>query len=199
MMACFTIDRHVTVLCLSNEHNTIMSSSSHFRARNPKPLSWTLIAFIASLVCLAFPGAAFGAQPSIVNVSGRFMLQPNGVFIYGTVLSGTQKVLIRAVGPGLAKFGVSNVNADPILEVYQGSTLVATVDDWEDQPVVNGKPLSDAPTVAAAATATGAFPLDSGSTDAATVLTLAPGAYTFHIRGAGGLAGDVLFEMYTVN
>ncbi|HEU5114578.1 MAG TPA: hypothetical protein VFT82_02310 [Candidatus Paceibacterota bacterium] len=137
-------------------------------------------------------------QPTVVDVSNRITLHANETTIFGIVVSSTQRVLVRAVGPELAKFGVPNVNADPTLTVFSGQTPIVTVDDWEDQPIVNGKPLTTAAAISAAFQATGAFPLDSGSTSAATMLTLAPGAYTIQVHGVGGLAGEVLIEVYTV-
>jgi hypothetical protein len=44
--------------------------------------------------------------------------------------------------------------------------------------------------------AVGAFALDAGSKDAALQLTLAPGAYTVQVSGAGGKTGEALVEVY---
>ena len=98
----------------------------------------------------------------------------------------TQHVLIRAVGPGIAKFGVTNALADPVLKVYDSAgALIATNDNW------NGSDVSTA------AAATGAFALDAGSKDAALLLTLAPGGYTFEVTGAPGTApGEALADIY---
>jgi hypothetical protein len=52
--------------------------------------------------------------------------------------------------------------------------------------------------ISAAATASGAFPLASGSKDAAVVLTLAPGAYTAFVSGANRMTGVALIEIYEV-
>ncbi|MDQ6810219.1 MAG: hypothetical protein M3Z64_12475 [Verrucomicrobiota bacterium] len=42
-----------------------------------------------------------------------------------------KKVLIRAIGPSLAKFGIADVLADPVLELHNGAgaTILAN-DNW---------------------------------------------------------------------
>jgi hypothetical protein len=76
---------------------------------------------------------------------------------------------------------------DPQLAVYAGATLHAINDDWGGGPV-----LTD--TFARV----GAFELDPSSRDAAMVLTLVPGAYSVHVRGANDTSGTVLLELYEV-
>ena len=39
-------------------------------------------------------------------------------------------VLVRAIGPALANFGVTGFLADPALTVYSGSTAIASNDNW---------------------------------------------------------------------
>jgi len=53
--------------------------------------------------------------------------------------------------------------------------------------------------IVAAAQAVGAFPLPSGSKDAALLLDLPPGAYTAQMEGVGGATGIGLIEIYEVN
>jgi len=98
-------------------------------------------------------------------------------------------VLIRAVGPGLAPFDVPDRLADPVLRVTDiaGVTLDAN-DNWETGP--NQSELR------VAMTARGAFPLPTGSTDAALLVTLAPGNYTAIVTGAGDMSGTALVEVY---
>jgi hypothetical protein len=43
----------------------------------------------------------------------------------------------------------------------------------------------------------GAFPLLPGGSEIEYVATLAPGAYTVQVNGAGGGSGTVLVEIYT--
>lgn len=97
--------------------------------------------------------------------------------------AGSKKVLIRAVGPGLANFGVPGILTDPILTVFDSTgSAILTNDNWNTP---------DGTTFASV----GAFPLPAGSKDSAIVATLSPGAYTAQIRGIGG-TGIALLEIY---
>ena len=133
---------------------------------------------------------AASAQSKIINVSARALVgEGEQVLIAGFGLSGTgnKRVLIRALGPQLEYFGVSDALADPQLEVYAADQVkIAENDDWAD---------ALAPTFAAA----GASPLTPGSRDAAVVLTLATGCrYTVVVRGVSGSSGEALLEIYEV-
>jgi hypothetical protein len=91
-------------------------------------------------------------------------------------------VLIRATGPGL---GGKGFLADPLLEIYNGATLVARNDNW-------GGTSSLAKVFATA----GASTLSSQSKDAAVELTLVPGTYTVTVSGVGNGTGMAQLEMY---
>ena len=124
----------------------------------------------------------------LVNLSTRSTVATGGAAIAGFIISdGPAKVLIRAVGPGLKPFGVSNVMLNPTMDVFAQSVAIAQNDDWSSSPE-NQQVVSD--TSAAA----GGFPLDV--LDAAVVLTLNPGAYTAVVRGKNGEGGEVLVEVY---
>lgn len=126
--------------------------------------------------------------PPLVNLSVRITAVENQPIIAGFVVSGNirRQVLIRAVGPSLANFGVSRFLAGPVLSLYRGAALQGRpVTGWEDSL-----------DVAAASTMVGAFPLNAGSRDAAMVTTLQPGSYTVNVTGG---SGDVLIEVYLVN
>lgn len=121
------------------------------------------------------------------NISVRTSVAAGATVIPGFVVqgTGTKRVLIRAVGPGLAAFGLGGVMADPKFEVYQGSTRVAENNDWSAANVGN------------AFSATGAFALPAGSRDAALVTDLAAGKdYTVQVTNASGAGGIVLIEVY---
>jgi hypothetical protein len=104
--------------------------------------------------------------------------------IGGFTITGTSSmhVLIRAIGPGL---GGKGFLADPLLEIYNGATLVARNDNW-------GGTSSLAKVFATA----GASTLSSQSKDAAVELTLVPGTYTVTVSGVGNGTGMAQLEMY---
>jgi hypothetical protein len=133
----------------------------------------------------------------LVNLSTRGAVGTGDDALFGGFyISGNEskKVLIRAIGPGLTTYGVTGVLADPMLKIYDSkSVLIAANDNWSTQTA----PATSAE-VAAASTATGAFPLAAGSADAAIVLTLQPGAYSAIVTGAGTTTGSALLEIYEV-
>lgn len=107
----------------------------------------------------------------------------SGFVIAGT---GTLKVLVRAVGPGIVRFGVPNAMGDPQLELVG----VGTNNNWQDGG--NGAAIANA------GAKVGAFPLEPGSKDAAMLVDLLPGVYTMHTVAADGVGGVVLTEVYAV-
>jgi hypothetical protein len=103
-------------------------------------------------------------------------------------------VLIRASGPVLASFGVSGVLADPVLRIFSGSALAAENDNW-DSPMGTGRAAA-AGEIANAAARVRAFPFAAGSTDAAVLVTLEPGAYSAVVEGARNTTGFGMIETY---
>jgi hypothetical protein len=129
----------------------------------------------------------------IGNISTRAYVSSSEPLIAGFVIGGDQRktLLIRAVGPSLAGFGISDGLADPKIDVLVGTTPVASNNDW-----------GQASTLAQINTHTAAlnaFPLGAGSRDAALVTQLNPGAYTVQISGPAGTSGTVLVEIYDVD
>jgi len=102
----------------------------------------------------------------------------------GSVFIGTT-VLIRAIGPSLGTFGVSDPLQDPVLELHDGQgAILASNDDWQD-------------TQQDEIEATGIPPTDTR--ESAIVETLAPGAYTAIVRGQNDTTGVALVEAYHLN
>ena len=129
-----------------------------------------------------------GTFPRLINLSVRTRIGAgDDVLIAGFVLkgSGERRLLVRAVGPGLSQFGLSEYLGDPRLAIYDtGGSLLTTNDDW-------------AGSATTAFSEAGAFPLPAGSKDAAAVVTLrANSAYTVQVRGGGTIAGEALVEIY---
>lgn len=126
----------------------------------------------------------------LVNISTRGTVGGASNLIAGFVTSTNAKMLlIRAVGPTMSAYGVTNPQQNPKLTLYLGNAAIATNDDWESA--------SNSAEIASAAAQVGAFPLPAGSKDAALLVTLDPGVYTAVVSGNSG-AGDALVEVYEV-
>jgi hypothetical protein len=129
-----------------------------------------------------------GSSSVVANVSVRGTVGTGAdVLIVGMVISGNgpKQVLVRAVGPTLSEFGVTGVLASPQVQVYQGSSLIASNSGWNGSSAV-----------LSADAESGAFPLLAGSADAAMVVTLYPGSYTLVASGVKGTSGAALVEAY---
>ena len=137
--------------------------------------------------------------PKAINVSTRAAVGTGeNILIAGFVVNGTvsRRVLIRGVGPTLRNFGlgINSLLPDPQLKLLDSSAkVIATNDDWASG--------DNAPFIAAAATAAGAFPLANGSKDSSILIMLPPGAYTAQLSGAGATnnTGIGLIEVYDVD
>jgi hypothetical protein len=139
--------------------------------------------------------SATDGPTELTNISNRgFVGEDAAVQIPGFVITGTRgkKVLVRAVGPTLAGFGVAGALNDPFLELFkQGEEgVLMTNDNWEDN--------ENAAQIAATAMSVGAFALDTGSADSSILTALEPGSYTAVARGVGGTTGVALVEVYMV-
>jgi dienelactone hydrolase len=111
----------------------------------------------------------------IVNLSTRGVVSTGeNVLIAGFVIRGPSslRVLIRAVGKSLGRFGVQGTIARPQLHVFSGNAPIAENGDWRSEEVE----------VDLAQRSLGTWslerPRDPTEGDAALLLTLAPGAYT---------------------
>ncbi len=137
-------------------------------------------------------GTVTGTIPRFSNVSARTAVGTGGdTLIAGFGISGSvpQKLLIRAIGPALAQFGVTDVLVDPRLELFSNETMLGANDDWSSTK-------SDQVTLTTAFQSVGAFSLAANSKDAALIVTLPAGSYTAQVSGVGGTTGIALVEIY---
>ena len=129
-----------------------------------------------------------GPGSSLLNISTRGNVQTgDNVMIGGFIVAGngSQRVLVRAIGPSLALFGVADPLADPTLTLYDSEgTQIDFNDNWQDNPAQ------------AEIEATMIAPSDPN--ESAVLQTLAPGGYTAIVRGAGSATGTGLVEVYVL-
>ncbi len=109
------------------------------------------------------------------------------VLIGGFIITGpnSKKVILRAIGPSLAAFGLTGLLQDPTLELRDdsGATLLMN-DNWRE-------------TQEAEILQTGFQPNDDN--EAAIVTTLPPGAYTAIVQGKNNTTGTALVEAYDLD
>jgi hypothetical protein len=127
----------------------------------------------------------------LANMSTRGFVQTgNAVMIGGFSLGGnnvgTTRIAIRGRGPSLSGAGLSNVLADPMLEMRDANgTQLAANDDWQSDPAMaqqlsnNGLGLSD--------------PKESGL-----FLSLPAGQFTAILSGKDNGIGNGIVEIYNL-
>ena len=120
----------------------------------------------------------------LLNISTRLrVLTGDNVLIGGFIITGSvpKKVLLRAIGPSLAPFGLTGVLADPTLELHTPGGAVITNDNWRS-------------TQQAEIEATGIPPMND--LESALLVTLSPGNHTAIVRGTNNGTGLALVEGY---
>lgn len=133
------------------------------------------------------------ASSRLINLSARGRVDEANPLIAGFVTFGPDplRLLLRAVGPTLTTAGVAAPLANPRLEVFRGNERIAQNDDWSADAALAAE-------ISTVAQQVGAAPLPAGSADASVVITLPPGVYTAHVRGAAGQSGIALVEVYAL-
>lgn len=135
---------------------------------------------------------AQGVPSKLANISTRGFVDAGdnvmiGGFIIGAGLgnngSGSGRVIVRAIGPSLIPFGISNALQDPTLELHDGNgNTIASNDNWKDG------------SQAAAIQASGLAP--DNDLESALFKVLPAGQYTAIVRGNNNETGVGLVEAY---
>ena len=126
------------------------------------------------------------ANSQLSNISTRGFVQTGAnVMIGGFIVSGANgsvNLIVRALGPSLAPFGIPNPLADPLLGLYNANgTLIMANDNWKDSQQ-------------AAIQNSGFHP--PNNLDSAILVTLPTGNYTAIVSGKSGGTGVGLVEVY---
>ena len=122
-----------------------------------------------------------------VNLSARALVTATDPLIAGLVVTGTtsQTLLLRAIGPGLAPYGVTGI-ANPRMRLFNSSNVLMNENaGWGGSTAL-----------LAVFNQVGAFPLTANSTDAAMLVTLQPGRYSVVVTDTQGATGVALAEIY---
>lgn len=128
-------------------------------------------------------------QPStttLANISTRGLVQTgDDALIGGFIIGGSDpaKVLVRAIGPMLAQFGVESPLQDPVLELHDANGAVIRNDDWRNTQELDIAATTIPP---------------SDDRESAVLTTLTPGNYTAIVRGKNDTTGVALVEVYVL-
>ena len=138
-------------------------------------------------VVFQFRAPQESSENHLANISTRgFVNTGQGQLIGGFIIRGGPKmVLIRALGPSLAQFGVNPVLADPQLKVFQNTTLLRQNDNWQTATNANE------------VTATTLAP--TNVKESAILIRLEPGNYTTVVDGADSGTGIALVEVFEID
>jgi hypothetical protein len=122
----------------------------------------------------------------LANISTRGLVESGDNVLIGGVIpsTGLTKVVVRAIGPSLANFGITNPLLDPTLELYDDSgTAIASNDDWQTSQKDDIEEAALAP---------------NDSREATIFAALPAGNYTAVVRGKNGATGIAVVEAYNV-
>ena len=145
--------------------------------------------YIFSSSAAGSAGVALSNISMLARVTGGEDALTSGFVIAGQA---ARQVLVRAIGPSLASFGLADALERPQLTIFKGSTAIATNEGWGTDPDAIDR-------LTEMFDRSGAFRLqEASSRDAALVLSLAPGVYTMRVKSADGKPGSALLEVYDV-
>ncbi len=174
-----------------NGSGNLFAGLISFNSSEPSVVRFTPAGVRTTFAVGPFFPQSFAFEPTVEkvrNVSARsFVGTGDHVLIGGFILGGnslaTNAVVVRAIGPSLSQYGVTDALTDPTLELHNANgTIIARNNNWQD-------------TQAAQITATGLAPADPR--ESAIFATLPAGNFTAVVRGASGKTGTALVEVYS--
>jgi plastocyanin len=131
---------------------------------------------------------AAAASSKLSNISTRALVQTgNNVLISGFIISGSgnKSILLRALGPTLSSFGVSNALPNPVLQLNNGAgAVIATNDNWGTAANAQSIPANLRP---------------PNSLESAILTSLGAGNYTAVVSGVNSTTGVALAEAYDLD
>jgi hypothetical protein len=132
------------------------------------------------------------SSAKLVNIATRGLVQPaDKLMIAGFIIqNGPVKAVIKAIGPSLAAFGITNALPDTTLQLRDpNGNLVLENDNWKVRS-------SDGTSQQAEMEATQLQP--TNDLEAAFVTTLQPGQYTAQLRGKPESTGIGVVQVYFI-
>jgi hypothetical protein len=134
-------------------------------------------------VTYTLPGAS-----ELLNISTRLRVETgDDALIGGFIITGSasKRVIIRALGPSLAQFGLTDLLANPVLELRAAnSSVLLSNNDWRDTQQTEIQDSGVAP---------------SDDLESAIIATLPPGNYTAVVRGDQNMTGIGVVEVFDLD
>jgi hypothetical protein len=195
---------------ITDIHRVLLHEFGHVLGlAHPEGVAAIMNAFLGDLDHLTADDTA-GAQAlygppavpgNVSNVSTRLPVGAgDNVLIEGFIVQGpagaTKKIIVRAIGPSLAAFGITDALANPTLEIHDSNNnnlIVATNDDWKVTRL-GGLIIADQ---SAEITASGLAP--GNDFESAIIANLPPGSYTAVVRGLGDSVGTGVVDAFDLN
>jgi plastocyanin len=138
--------------------------------------------------------------PGLVgNVSTRLPVGvDDNVLIEGFIVQGpagsTKKIIVRAIGPSLLSFGITDALANPTLEIRnENNATIATNDNWRTTQLGGIITADQSQEINSSGVAPG------NEAEAAIIADLAPGSYTAVVAGAGRTIGTGVVDAYDLS
>lgn len=139
---------------------------------------------------ISFTLTPYAGTAQLANSSNRsFVRNGSSAFTGFVVANGSRRILVRAIGPTLRTFGITEFLRQPTLRVSRAATnqTVATNAGWSGAELATVQQRA------------GAFPLPEGSGDCAVFLSLEAGAYVAEVSSTDPTdSGQVLIEVYAL-
>jgi hypothetical protein len=128
------------------------------------------------------------ADSQLANISTRGVVETgDNVMIGGLILgggTGVNTIVVRALGPSLNQFGITNTLSNPAVGIYNNNgTLLRFNDNWRQNQEAD-------------ILATGLAPSDN--LESALISLLGPGNYTAIVTGSDNSSGVGLVEIYNL-
>ena len=135
--------------------------------------------------------------PQLTNISTRALVETgDNVVIGGFIVQGgaAKRVIIRALGPELTQYGITEALRNPTLELYNGNgDLIASNNNWVTTiigGIITHNQIRDIMN-------SGHAP--SNGLESAIIADLPPGNYTAIVSGVDNMTGVALVEVYDLS
>jgi hypothetical protein len=156
---------------------------------NPTPTDTAALGFPNMHIVFNVNGSCQSKAAKALNISTRLRVEiGDKAMIGGFIATGnaSKSLVLRGIGPSLAKSGIGDLLADPVVTLYAADqTVIFQNDNWKEGPQrsqIEGTTFQP-----------------SDDRESVMLVSVAPGNYTAILSGAGQTTGVGLVEVYDTN